>query len=273
MISVLRFLFTGVICVLAVYIYARYLENSSLYYPEKELEMVPADIGLAYEDVYFTAEDKVKLHGWLVKAENAKYTIIFCHGNAGNISHRIDKIKFFSLINVNTFMFDYRGYGKSEGAPSEQGMYADALAAYKYIIDLSKKANEKHLVIVYGESLGGAVAIDLANKVKLDALITEGTFTCVKDMAKVIYPFLPAVFLKTKFDSFSKVPNVKIPKLFIHGSQDEIVPLRLGEKLFTAAAEPKQFLLIDNAGHNDAFFIAQDRISAAICSFLESINK
>ncbi|MFH2138945.1 MAG: alpha/beta hydrolase [Candidatus Omnitrophota bacterium] len=252
---------------LFMYFYARYLERSSLYYPDKNTESTPQDAGITYEDVFFSAADKVKLHGWFIPAAGLN-TIIFCHGNGGNISHRIDKISFFHNLGVNIFMFDYRGYGKSAGRPSEAGLYQDAQAAYEYV--KSRTASEKQKIIIYGESLGGAVAVDLASKVKADGLILESTFSNVADMARVIYPFLPEFLIKSKFNSIAKITDIKIPKLFMHSEDDNIVPFKLGKKLFDTAGLPKTFLKIEGI-HNDAFYISQAKIKPIIKSFLESI--
>lgn len=266
-----RMLLTIIACGVFLFFYARYLEWKNLYYPMRQLEATPADIRLEYRDVFFYTEDNIKLHGWFIPYPDARVSVIFSHGNGGNISHRLEKIFFFYNLGVNLFIFDYRGYGRSKGRPSEKGLYMDMTAAYNYLIKNGLKIKEKQFIIAYGESLGGAVAIELASKVDIDGLIVEGAFTNVADMARIIYPFLPAVFLKSKFDSLSKVPNIKTPKLFMHGAHDEIVPLRLGKKLFEAAAQPKEFLLLDN-GHNEGFFTSEQKIKKAIEKFLKKFN-
>ncbi len=262
----IRKIFITFACVSCFYFYVRYLEKSILYYPIRQLEFSPSDIGLHYEDVFFTAGDNTKLHGWFVPAIDPKATVIFVHGNGGNISHRLDKIRVFNGLKVNLFIFDYRGYGKSEGVPGEQGLYMDTQAAYDYI----KQKDPNGKLIIYGESLGGALAIDLAGKADIDGLILEGTFTSVADMAKIIYPWLPAVLLKTKFDSISKIPHVKAPKLHLHGEFDDIVPFSMGRRLFEAAKEPKKFVLMEGM-HNDGFFVSAVKMRKELKEFFASL--
>ncbi|MFH1062713.1 MAG: alpha/beta hydrolase [Candidatus Omnitrophota bacterium] len=251
-----------------LFFYARYLENKSLYYPVGEIFDTPEDINLEYENVFFYSEDKVKLNAWLIKAKNPRATIIFCHGNGGNISHRLDKIDFFYNLEVNLFIFDYRGYGQSQGKPSENGLYQDVQAAYKFIKDKQLGVP----IILYGESLGGAIAIDLAAKsdFAVDGLILEGAFNNVKDMAKLIYPLLPAGLLKTKFDSIAKIAKIKVPKLHFHGKADDIVPIALGRKLFAAGNSPKKFITLEGS-HNDCFFISQDLARGSVNEFIDSL--
>ncbi len=254
-------------CVICFYFYVRYLEKSSLYYPTRQLEFIPSDIGLPYEEVFFAAGDGTKLHGWFVPAIDSQTTVIFVHGNGGNISHRLDKIKVFNDLKVNLFIFDYRGYGKSEGVPGEQGLYMDIQAAYDYI--RQKQPNGK--VVIYGESLGGAPAIDLASKEDIDGLVLEGTFTSVPDMARIIYPWLPTVLLKTKFDSLSKISRVKAPKLHFHGEFDNIVPFSMGKQLFEAAKEPKKFVPLKGM-HNDGFFVSAVEVRNELKAFFNSLK-
>ena len=262
----IRKIFIAFVCLICFYFYVRYLEKNSLYYPTRQLESKPSDIGLSYEKVFFAAADNTKLHGWFVPAIDFKATVIFVHGNGGNISHRLDKIRVFNDLKVNLFIFDYRGYGKSDGVPGEKGLYMDVQAAYDYI--QQKDLNGK--IIIYGESLGGALAIDLASKTDIDGLILEGAFTSVADMAKIIYPWLPAALLKTKFDSISKIPHVKAPKLHFHGEFDDIVPLSIGRRLFEAAKEPKKFVLLEGM-HNDGFFLSVVKVRKELKEFFASL--
>ncbi|MFH1094029.1 MAG: alpha/beta hydrolase [Candidatus Omnitrophota bacterium] len=249
------------------YFYIRYLEKSSLYYPSRQLEFIPSDIGIPYEEVFFNARDKTKLHGWFVPAGDSKVTVIFIHGNGGNISHRLDKIRVFNELRVNLFIFDYRGYGRSEGVPGEQGLYLDVQAAFDYI----RRKYPLDKVIIYGESLGGVLAIDLASRVDIDGLITEGTFTSVADMAKIVYPWLPPILLKTKLDSLSKISHVKAPKLHFHAEFDDIVPLNMGRRLFEAAKEPKKFVLLQGM-HNDGFFVSASKVRVELKEFFSSLK-
>ncbi|MFH1460595.1 MAG: alpha/beta hydrolase [Candidatus Omnitrophota bacterium] len=258
-------------CIIILYFYTWYLEQKSLYYPLSQLEATPADNNINYEDVYFFTKDKIKLNGWFIPALNSKYTVILFHGNGGNISHRIEKINFFHQLQISVFIFDYRGYGKSRGFPSEPGLYQDAAAAYRWVLARMSKDNTKQKIIVYGESLGGAVALDLAIKQEVSAVILESTFTNVRDMAKIFYPFLPEIVIKSKFDSISKVANLKVPLLCMHSVNDDIVPYTLGKRLFERALPPKIFLEL-TGGHNESFYLSILKIKNGIENLLENIE-
>ena len=235
-----------------LFAYVRFYERRGFYFPAKELFADPGDIGLAFEEVFFTASDGVRLCGWFVPNPQAKETILFLHGNAGNISNRLEVIALFKDLPANVFIIDWRGYGKSQGWPTEQGLYADALAAYRYLVDERGCAPDS--IVVYGKSLGGNVAVDLASKAQIKALICDSAFSSAEDMATIVFPLLPAkYFLSVKFDALAKIAKVTCPKLIIHAREDEIVPFRLGEKLFASAAEPKEFLVV-SGDHNQIVF-------------------
>jgi len=255
------------IAIFLIVAYLRYIEKHSLFYPEKEVKFFPSDAGLSFKDVYFESRDGHKLNGWFIPRENARYTVFFAHGNAGNISHRLEKLRFFGQFGCNVFIFDYRGYGKSEGNPSEKGLYADIRAAYDYLISQGITADK---IIGYGESLGGAVIIDLASKNTMRALIIDSSFSSVKDMIKSIYPFLPHWIFASRFDSISKIKSTAIPKLIIHSVNDEIVPYRMGKKLYDEARSPKEFLEIRGA-HNSNFFESEDILSQKIGDFIKRL--
>lgn len=248
-------------------IYLRYIERRSLFYPMKEIEFFPRQIGLNYEDIFFKTSDNVNINGWFISNPNARYTILFCHGNAGNISHRLEKLKFFHELGCNIFIFDYRGYGKSKGKPSEKGMYLDVQGAYDYL--LSRKISPEQ-IIGYGESIGGAISIDLASKNRLGGLITDSTLSSSKDMIKIIYPFLPYWIFSSRLDSINKIKSIKIPKLIIHSVNDEIVSYKLGQRLFENADDPKEFLQI-HGGHNSCFFESEVILKEKIANFLNRL--
>lgn len=245
----------------------RYKEKQSIYFPEKAIAATPSYLGLPFEDVYFKTADGVELNGWFIPANPASATLLFAHGNAGNISHRLEKIILFNKLGLNIFIFDYRGYGRSKGSPDEQGLYLDGKAAYDYLV-LQKEIPAEN-ILLYGESIGGAVVIDLATKVSVKAIITEGTFTCAKDMIKVIYPFVPPAVFVSRFDSIDKIKNITAPKLIIHSINDEMIPFSLAEKLFQAAVPPKQFLKI-KGGHNSAFLDSEEIFLSGVKEFLSS---
>ena len=230
------------------WVLVRWVESVGVFFPSRVLGLSPSVMGLAFEDVYFKTRDRLALNGWFLKNPHAQSTIIFAHGNAGNMSDRLSKIKFFYDLGLNVFIFDYRGYGKSEGKPSEAGIYLDAQGAYDYLQSQGRVNMEN--IILYGASIGGAVMIDLARRRNAALLVVESSITNARDMAHIYYPFIPSFFLSLKFDSINKVKALSVPKLFIHSPQDEVVPYGVGQKLFEAAAGPKEFLNI-HGGHND----------------------
>ncbi len=256
-----------ILFIIFLWFFFRHLERRNLYFPTREIEGTPNDIGLKYEDVYFDTEDGVRLNGWFIPANNAKGTILFCHGNGGNISHRFDSIAIFNKLGCEIFIFDYRGYGRSAGRPNEQGTYLDALAAYEY---LTKQKNRKsNRIVLFGRSLGGAIAIDLATKVEASALIVESSFTSTVNIAREIYPFLPVKWIVTmKYDSISKIDSIKIPKLIIHSRDDDLIRFHHGRELFEKAREPKKFLEL-RGSHNEGFLLMEEEYTKKIGEFLE----
>ncbi len=253
-----------------IVLYFRYFERKNLYFPLRTIEATPEALGLDYEEVTITAEDGIQISGWFIPSGTPRATLIFCHGNGGNISHRLEKIEMFNDLNLNVLIFDYRGYGMSKGSPSEKGLYLDTEAVYEYLVDEKKILPQK--IIAYGESLGGAVAIDLAGKHEMRGIIIEGTFTSVRDMAKRLLPFIPTFIYASSYDSLGKIKNVKSPKLIFHSIDDEIIPFEMGEKLFHAAPEPKEFVKI-RGGHNEAFIISRDVFVKEIDEFIGKIAK
>jgi len=266
MLRIVIYLISGIVLMA---IFAKYLERRNLFFPFKTIEYTPKLAGLSYEDIYFATRDNKKINGWFIPAKDAKYTILFFHGNAGNISHRLDKIKIFHDLGLNIFIIDYRGYGKSEGSPSEAGLYLDAKAAYSYLVDNCKMKSSS--IILYGESLGGAIALELATKVNASAVITEETFTSMRDIAKDIYPFLPSFFVSDRFNSLSRIEKVSIPKLIIHSKDDKMIPFSNAQKLYDKAKEPKALAAI-NGSHNDAFIESEKNYKNYIREFIKGIK-
>ncbi len=242
-------------------------QSKLIFFPRKEITMTPEFAGLHYEDIYFRAEDGVELHGWFIPSDTSRGVILFCHGNAGNISHRLETIRIFNELDLSVFIFDYRGYGKSAGKPSENGTYLDADAVWIYLSGTRKIDPQR--IIVFGRSLGGAVAADLASKRPVGGIIVESSFTSVKDLGSEIYPFLP-VRLLSRFDygTLEKIKKVPCPKLIIHSRNDEMISFRHGERLYEAASEPKEFLEISGT-HNEGFLIGLDRYKSGIDSYLK----
>lgn len=232
-------------------------ENRIIYHPYKYPEgewSASANSALRVEEVWFRAADGVKLHAWYFPSEDPRATVLFFHGNAGNLTHRVENIKHLTPLGLNVFIFDYRGYGKSEGSPGEAGLLQDSQAAYDTLVKTRNVPPET--LILFGRSLGGAFAADVAFKNPAAGLILESAFTDARDMARKMFPILPVGWaIRSRLDAVNKVPHITIPKLFFHGTEDEVVPYRLGRKLYEAAAEPKQWYDIQGAGHNNTWFV------------------
>jgi hypothetical protein len=251
-----------------LFLFIRILEHKSLYYPFQAIEITPKDIGLAYEDVNITTDDGVDIHGWFIPAKDPVGVLLFSHGNGGNISHRLEKLQMLHELNLDILIYDYRGYGMSKGKPSETGLYLDAEAMYAYL--LKEKAYEPEQIVAYGESLGGAVAVELAKRHTLHKLIIEGSFSSIKDIARKYFPFIPSFIYKTKFDSIGKINDITVPKLIIHSIDDEIIPFKFGVALFDAAAGPKKFIVL-KGGHNDSFLVSREEYVFEIRAFLSEM--
>ncbi len=254
----------------ALWLLLRKFEQHQIYYPTRPLEATPEQAGMEYEDVHLTAGDGVRLHGWWVPAGAARGTVLFCHGNAGNISHRLESIAVFHRLGLNVLIFDYRGFGHSEGTPDEEGTYRDAEAAYRHLRE--ERGIDPDRIVFFGRSLGGAVAIELAGRVDAAGLIGESTFTSTVEMGKLIYPFLPIrLMVRNRYDSLAKVGDLSLPVLFIHSPDDELVPFEHGRRLYRAATEPKEFLAI-RGGHGDGFLVSGPIYAEGIDSFLKKIG-
>jgi len=248
----------------------RWFERANLYFPDRQLIATPAQVGMAFEDVWMTASDGVKIHGWFIpspgRAVASSPTLLFCHGNAGNISHRLDKAARLISTGANVFLFDYRGYGQSSGGPSEKGMYRDAEAAYQYLT--ATKGLRDKSIILYGESLGGGVAVETALRYPSGGLILESAFTSTVDMARLVFPFLPVRWMvREKYDSLAKISRLAVPVLVLHSAQDEIVPFAMGERLYAAAGGAK--LLVELTGdHNEGYIDSGKFYQDAVASFI-----
>ncbi len=241
---------------------ANLLDRLLVYFPERKLEATPSDLGLGYEDVYFETSDGVTLHGWYVPGADdpsagpgQAVCVVWFHGNAGNIGHRVYNLALMhSRVGASVLLFDYRGYGRSEGSPSEPGLYLDAEAAIEQA-KLSCGVGDDGIVL-FGRSLGGAVAVEMATRRPFRAAVVESAFTSVKAMAsvsnRVISRFLPwFVVLKARYDNLAKIPSALSPVLIVHGDADSTVPHRMGLELYEAAPEPKAVHVVEGAGHDD----------------------
>jgi uncharacterized protein len=246
------------------------LERLFVYFPERLLEGDPGTIGLAFQELRLTTTDGISLHGWFVPHAEANVTILLLHGNGGNISHRLPWTEIIHGLKAHVMLFDYRGYGRSAGRPFEQGLYRDAAAAYNWWA--RERAPRGERLVLFGESLGGAVAVDLAARTQPAGLILQSTFTSARDMARTMMPLgLLQPLAGVYFDSATKIGGVKCPKLFIHGSRDPIVPIRLGRGLFERAPEPKSFYEVPGAGHNDLPWEAGPEYQTRLRLFLEKL--
>jgi fermentation-respiration switch protein FrsA (DUF1100 family) len=237
-----------------------------VYFPSRELDGgTPAVYGLAYQEVNLTAADGVALHAWWVPAPAARRAILFLHGNAGNISHRLDKLAVLAGLDASVLLLDYRGYGRSSGTPEEAGTYADADAAYAW---LRRRGIAPEAIVLYGESLGGPIAANLAARQPVGGLVLESAPTSILGVAQHHYPLLPVSwFLSARYDGLSRMSAVRAPVLILHSRRDEIVPFAMAEALYAAAAEPKRLVRLDG-GHNDAFVVSADPYQAALRDFL-----
>lgn len=265
-------IFWTALLLLAIYIALAGLvylvQDRLVYFPQSTLSATPAAYGLPYEDVNFEAGDGVDLHGWYVPADESRFTLLFFHGNGGNISGRLDTITLFHSMGLDIFIIDYRGYGRSEGTPSEEGTYRDAEAAWDYLV--SEKNHSPDSIIVMGRSLGGAVAAWLAGRKRPRALILESTFSSGVELARAAYPFFPVgLMLKHRYPTAEHIQDLEIPKLFAHSPEDDVVPYELGRKLYQGAPGPKTFLEM-RGRHNNAFQVTGKRYRQAIEEFLSS---
>lgn len=222
-----------------------------LYFPTRTIAATPDLWGLAYEEVWLRTSDGLKLNAWFVPAENPRAYLILCHGNAGNICHRIESLEIFHRLGLATLVFDYRGYGRSEGRPDEEGTYRDAEAAWDHLV--GERGVEPERIVVFGRSLGGPVAARLAMEKTPGALILESTFTSGPDVAARLLPIFPARWLcRMKYPTAEFLRGVRCPVLVAHSPEDELIAWRFGLGVFEAAGEPKEFLEISGT-HNEGF--------------------
>ena len=237
--------------------------------PGRALTASPGDIGLEFEEVSLTTSDIERLHGWYVPAIKSKGVVLFFHGNAGNISHRLDSIEIFHRLGLDTLIIDYRGYGESTGKASEQGTYLDAEAAWRYLFD--ERGVPADQIIIFGRSLGGAVGAWLGAQHTPAAVIIESSFTSGVDMARQLYPFLPArLITRLRYPVVEYVSRLDCPVLVVHSRNDEIIPFEMGQSLYAAAKQRKSFLEL-RGDHNNGFFISRRIYIAGLDDFIESV--
>jgi len=245
-------------------------EPRLIYYPMGDLERTPATLGLPFEEVELRTTDGERIHGWFIPAATpARVTVLLLHGNAGNISHRFEKLSVLRPLGTDVLMVDYRGYGRSSGQPTEKGTYRDADAAYEYLVQ-TRKVDPRRLVM-YGESLGAAVAVDLASRQPVGGLVMESAFSSAVEVGQEMFPFLPArLLVRNRYESVNKIGRVAAPVLILHSRDDELFKWHHPQQLYDAAREPKRLVEL-RGGHNDAFLVSSQAYAAALAAFFGEV--
>lgn len=246
------------------------IERSFIYFPSRTLAATPGDVGLPYEDVQFHASDGTRLHGWFVPGDR-DIALLWLPGNAGNIGDRVELLRrFHDELAVSIFLFDYRGYGASEGRPSERGTYLDSGAALDAL--RGRPGVPRDRVVLFGQSLGAANAVELAIRDSPLGVVLESPFTSIRDMAATHYPLHPLrPFVRTRYDSLAKMRRLDAPLLIVHGTHDEIAPVWMGRRLYEAAAGPKYLHIVPGAGHNDVQGVGGPGYDEALRAFLAGL--
>jgi fermentation-respiration switch protein FrsA (DUF1100 family) len=248
------FLAAGFVLLVAVLLLAVFVlgQNRLLYFPTRRLALTPAALGLDADELAVVTEDGVRLHGWRIRGAG-KRALLFFHGNAGNIADRLERAKILNArFGLDVFLIDYRGYGLSSGSPSEEGLYGDARAVYEAAVAAGFHPER---IVIFGESLGAAVAVDLARRRPCAGLVLEAPFLSIPEIARVHYPFVPAFLVRSRFDNLSKIADVAVPKLILVPELDEVVPPEHGRHLFEAARGARELFIVPGAHHSDAYLV------------------
>jgi fermentation-respiration switch protein FrsA (DUF1100 family) len=268
----LKFILVVAACYVLLVVVVYFLQGRMLYLPEvpgRTLAMTPTNVGMDYQDVSIETTDGVTLHGWFISGRSSQ-VLLFFHGNAGNISHRLDSIRQFRDLGLSILIVDYRGYGQSEGRTTEKGIYRDADAAWRYLIEGRGIAASD--IVIFGRSLGASVASRLAAQHQPLALIVESSFTSVPDIAQDLYPWLPARWLsRLSHATRDYVRDVRCPVLVVHSRDDEIIPFQHGETIFESANEPRTLLAIHGT-HNNAFLEDEHAYIRGLRAFLTGLS-
>lgn len=266
----------AVLIYLGLLILLRLSESRLIYFPGTQRSLIPppALLGLAVDRVEIRTDDDIGLVGWAMRSHpnSTGFWLLICHGNAGNLSEFDRPVHYAGLrqLGLNLLAFDYRGYGESEGMPTEAGLYRDAQAAYRYLREKEGVAAEH--IIVFGHSLGSAVAVDLASRVPLAGMILDGALTSVVDRGQELYPYIPVRWIAgSRFNSMEKISRVRIPKLFLHAVGDDVVPIVHGRRLYQAAPPPKLFVELQG-GHGDTFDVDSANYFGSIARFLVTLT-
>jgi fermentation-respiration switch protein FrsA (DUF1100 family) len=272
----LRLLAVAALCYLVVLLVLRLSESRMLYVPggSRTLLDPPAELGLDVRRVTVTASDGVRLVAWAMPVgDGSGYWLLMCHGNAGNISEAGRPYHYAGLrgLGLSLLAFDYRGYGESEGAPSEDGLYRDADAAYRYLRDTIGVPPER--IVIFGHSLGSAVAVELAGTVPAAGLILDGALTSVADRAQELFPYAPVRWIAaSRYPSIERIGKLSLPKLFLHATADDVIPIAHGRRLYEAAAPPKRFVELQG-GHGDTFDVDSAAYFGAIARFVSELGR
>jgi fermentation-respiration switch protein FrsA (DUF1100 family) len=246
-----------------------WLVGQMLYHPTPGVDFRPEEFGITAEEVFLTTEDGVRIHAFYLPSPGASRALLFLHGNAGNASHRLPNAAMLQRLGIHVLLLDYRGYGRSEGRPEEAGLYADGRAGLAHLTQ--NRGFPERRVVLFGRSLGGAVAIDLAQDRELAGVVLESTFSSLADAAASIFGSLGARLVRGRFDSAGKILRARAPLLFFHGDRDEIIAFELGRRLFEAAPEPKAFETLRGAGHNDTVEVGGAPYFGRIRRFIDEV--
>jgi len=266
MLSVVVAVIVGVFAAFGLYLY--YAQDRMVFYPTHDLEVTPDQAGLVFEDCRIPVDTGAFVHAWYfpIESDSLSPVVLFCHGNGGNMSHRLETAQFLHEFGVAVLMFDYRGYGKSDGRPSENNLYRDADVCYDWL--QAEKRFKPDRIVLFGRSLGGAVAIDITARKPCRGLIVESSFTSIAAMGKRMFPILPVgLLLKYRFDSIEKIARVTCPKLLTHSPDDEVIPYEMGRALYDRAVEPKTWVDLEG-GHNGRDYLKREDYRKAIESIL-----
>lgn len=265
-----RIAFAAVLTWLIVLAAMVLMERRFIYFPYRKLAAQPSDYGLSAETIWLRAEDGTKLHGWWIRGEGTR-VLVWYHGNAGNVSHRLEQARLLvDRFGLNVLLSDYRGFGASEGSPDEKGLYQDGVAMYRVA---RERVASPHEIIVYGESIGSAVAIETALAYPCGGAILQSPFLSIPKLARDIYKIVPGFLIRTQFDNERKIGGLAVPKLILHGERDEIVPLAHALRLFEIAREPKRIFVIPGASHNDTYVTGGEEYFTAWQRFLQETER
>lgn len=273
--TLLKIIAIAALCYGAIVVWMFLSQRKMLFFPRDEHAATPAEIGLDHEDIWLTNKLGTRIHGWWLPHENPRFTVLFAHGNGGNISHRLETFRILHTLGLSTFIYDYTGYGLSDGEPSEQGMEADALAAWEWLV--KEKGIPPEEIVLFGRSLGGAVTARLAADISTNGnspagIILESTFTSVPDMGAYIYPWLPVRQLaRYSYDSVDALSSVNLPALFAHSQDDEIVPYSIGLRLYESYQGPKTFFELSN-DHNSGYLAMEQEYPDGLNQFLRKLE-